>query len=362
MTQRMFQTLINQAKVVIDREFGVVDENGVIVASNNERHINTYLDEYDEILAARQEIYVLDSSTYINVGNRLKPDFIGYLRGTDESDTVALHMLLISAYEIKNFYDEKYDRKRFLKNVLLNNVLPADIILRSRELGVEVERPRLALLIRTEREKEVAVYDVLQHMFPDQEECCVIVIDEGNIALIRRLYPTDGEEQIEHMTQVIHDNICTETMVPAKIGVGSRAATIKELTRSFKQAQEAIVIGKIFEEEKDIYMYSKLGIGRLIYQLPITACELFINEVFKDDSLETLDEETMATILKFFENNLNVSEAARQLYIHRNTLVYRLEKIQRNTGLDLTNFDHSVVFYIAILLKKYLANKRDSKL
>ncbi|MBR2902563.1 MAG: helix-turn-helix domain-containing protein [Clostridia bacterium] len=362
MTQRMFQTLINQAKAVIDREFGIVNSNGVIVASNNERHINTYLDEYDEVLAARQETYVLDSSTYINIGNRVKPDFLGYVRGTGDNYAVALHMLLISAYEIKNFYDEKYDKNRFLKNVLLNNVLPADMILRSRELGVDVDQPRLALLIRTEREKEVAVYDVLQHMFPDPDECCVIVIDEGNIALIRKLSPTDGDEQIERMTQVIHDTLCTETMIPAKIGVGSKASSIKELTRSFKQAQEAIVIGKIFEEDKDIYMYSKLGIGRLVYQLPITACELFINEIFKDDSLETLDEETMTTILKFFENNLNVSEAARQLYIHRNTLVYRLEKIQRNTGLDLTNFDHSVVFYIAILLKKYLANKRDSKL
>ena len=362
MTQKMFQTLINQAKTVIDKEFGIVNSNGVIVASNNDRHVNTYLEEYDEVLAARQETYVLDSNTYINIGNRMRPDFLGYIKGTGDQYAVALHLLLISAYEIKNFYDEKFDKTRFLKNVLLNNVLPADMILRSRELGVDVEQPRVAMLIRTEREKEIPVYDVLQHMFPDSDSCAVIVIDEGNIALIQNLSPNETDDQIERMTKVIRDNLFTETMIPAKIGVGGRASSIKELTRSFKQAQEAIVIGEIFEEDKNIYMYSKLGIGRLVYQLPITACELFINEIFRDDSLENLDEETMTTILKFFENNLNVSEAARQLYIHRNTLVYRLEKIQRNTGLDLTNFDHSVVFYIAILLKKYLANKKDSKL
>ncbi len=362
MTQRMFQALVSQAKAVIDREFGIVDSNGVIIASSNERKVNTFLEEYDEALAARQEIYVLDSSTFINAGNKIKPDLLGYIRGTGEQYNMALYTLLVSAYELKNFYDEKFDKTRFLKNVLLNNVLPADMVLRARELGVEINMPRVAFLIRTEREKEISIYDVLTHMYPDSAACNVVVIDEGSIALVRNLAPGEDDESIEKMAQVIYDTICSETMVAPKIGVGNRASSIKELTRSFKQAQEAIVIGKIFEEEQDIYLYSNLGIGRLVYQLPITACELFINEIFRTESLDTLDEETMTTILKFFENNLNVSEAARQLYIHRNTLVYRLDKIRRNTGLDLTKFDNSVVFYISILLKKYLANKKDSKL
>ena len=362
MTQRMLQTLVSQTKAVIDREFGIVDSNGVIVASSNERKVNTFLDEYDEALAARQEVYVIDTSTYINVGARVKPDLLGYIRATGEQYSMAMFTLLASAYELKSFYDEKFDKNRFLKNVLLNNVLPADMVLRARELGVEINAPRVAILIRTDRDKEIPVYDVLTHMFPDTESCAIVVIDEGSIALVRSLTQDEDDDSIERMTRVIYDNLCAEAMISAKIGVGGRAASIKELTRSFKQAQEAIVIGKIFEEDQDIYMYSNLGIGRLVYQLPITACELFINEVFRNESLDTLDEETMTTILKFFENNLNVSEAARQLYIHRNTLVYRLDKIRRNTGLDLTKFDNSVVFYISILLKKYLANKKDSKL
>ena len=121
----------------------------------------------------------------------------------------------------------------------------------------------------------------------------------------------------------------------------------------------AIEVGKVFENDKMIVHYDNLGIGRLIYQLPTTLCEMYLNEVFKKNSIDSLDQETLYTINKFFENNLNVSETSRKLFVHRNTLVYRLEKIKKLTGLDLREFDHAIVFKVALMVKKYLSSRDD---
>jgi carbohydrate diacid regulator len=141
------------------------------------------------------------------------------------------------------------------------------------------------------------------------------------------------------------------------VGVGTPVNNIIGLSKSFKEAQIAIEVGKIFESERLIISYESLGIGRLIYQLPTTLCELFLSEVFKKESLNALDDETIATITKFFENNLNVSETSRKLYVHRNTLVYRLDKVEKLTGLDLRIFDHAIVFKVALMVKKYLESQ-----
>ena len=132
---------------------------------------------------------------------------------------------------------------------------------------------------------------------------------------------------------------------------------IKDLARAYKEAQVAIEVGKVFDTEKNIISYENLGIGRLIYQLPTTLCEMFLQEVFKKGSIESLDRETLMTVLCFFENNLNVSETSRKLFVHRNTLVYRLEKIRKITGLDLREFEHAITFKVALMVRKYLTSK-----
>ena len=116
----------------------------------------------------------------------------------------------------------------------------------------------------------------------------------------------------------------------------------------------ALEVGKIFYVDKNVIAYSNLGIGRLIYQLPLPLCKMFIKEIFMNTSPDEFDEETLTTINKCFENNLNVSETSRQLYIHRNTLVYRLDKLQRSTGLDLRVFDDAITFKIALMVVKYM--------
>ena len=151
----------------------------------------------------------------------------------------------------------------------------------------------------------------------------------------------------------------SELLSKTEIGIGTVAPTLKDLAVSYKEAQSAINIGKMFDVERDVMSYENLGIGRLIYQLPTTLCELFLGEVFRKGSIEELDQEILFTIQKFFENNLNVSETSRQLYVHRNTLVYRLDKIQKITGLDLRIFDQAIIFKVAMMVNKYLQSNTD---
>ncbi|MCL2588134.1 MAG: helix-turn-helix domain-containing protein, partial [Oscillospiraceae bacterium] len=152
----------------------------------------------------------------------------------------------------------------------------------------------------------------------------------------------------------VEEIISAELSIKAVIGVGTLARHLRELAERYKEAQVAIEVGKVFDTEKTIIHYEHLGIGRLIYQLPITLCEMFLSEIFKKNPIDSLDQETLYTINRFFENSLNVSETSRKLFVHRNTLVYRLEKIKKLTGLDLREFDHAIVFKVALMVKKYL--------
>ena len=143
-------------------------------------------------------------------------------------------------------------------------------------------------------------------------------------------------------------------MAKVNIAYGTIVNDIKEVSKSFKEAKLALDVGKIFYSDKKVIAYNRLGIGRLIYQLPMPLCKMFIKEIFDGKSPDEFDEETLSTINKFFENSLNVSETSRQLYIHRNTLVYRLDKLQKTTNLDLRVFDDAITFKIALMVVKYM--------
>ena len=213
---------------------------------------------------------------------------------------------------------------------------------------------RTVILIRTLDRNDVSVYDILQNLFPDKTKDFVINISETDIALVKETNVGIGSKDIENLASTIADTISGEFYVHAVIGIGTTVDNLKDLARSFKEAQTALEVGKVFDTEKTIISYDNLGIARLIYQLPTTLCDTFLKEVFKRGSIDSLDQETLFTIQRFFENNLNVSETSRKLFVHRNTLVYRLEKIKKITGLDLREFDHAIIFKIALMVNRYL--------
>ena len=195
---------------------------------------------------------------------------------------------------------------------------------------------------------------MLQNLFPDKNKDFIININETDIALVKEIKPSIDEKDIDKLASSIVDTLSSEFYTQCTVGIGTVVNNIKDLARSFKEAQVALEVGKVFDTEKAIVSYNDLGIARLIYQLPTTLCDMFLREVFKKGSIESLDQETLSTIQKFFENNLNVSETSRKLFVHRNTLVYRLEKIKKLTGLDLREFDHAIIFKVALMVKKYL--------
>lgn len=301
------------------------------------------------------DIFIRDGYTYKPFGSPNKPEYAVFVEGVDDAAAKYANILAIALFNVKQYYDEKYDRNNFIKNVVLDNVLPGDIVIKARELHFNAEVSRVVLLIRIVSTNDVSAYDVIQNLFPDKNKDFVFTISESDIVLVKEIKGAVDAKDLEKLARSIADTLSGEFYTRVNVGIGTIVDSIKELSRSFKEAQTALEVGKVFDTDKAIVSYDNLGIARLIYHLPTTLCETFLHEVFKRGSIESLDHETLFTIQKFFENNLNVSETSRKLFVHRNTLVYRLEKIKKLTGLDLREFDHAIIFKIALMVKRYLS-------
>jgi len=355
MSNRLFQGVVHQMRDTIGRVIGVIDENSTIVACSELSRIGTNSDFFTIELDDSHDVFIRDGYTYKPFGVHVKPDYAVFIEGTDDQAAKYASILAISLSSIKQYYDEKYDRNNFVKNIILDNVLPGDITLKARELHFNADISRVVFLISIVSANEVSAYDVIQNLFPDKNKDFVFNITETEIVLVKEIKAGIDNKDLEKLARSISDTLSGEFFTKVNVGIGTPVTGIKDLARSFKEAQIAIEVGKVFDTDKTIVSYDNLGIARLIYHLPTTLCETFLKEVFKKGSIESLDHETLFTIQRFFENNLNVSETSRKLFVHRNTLVYRLDKIKKLTGLDLREFDHAIIFKIALMVKKYLA-------
>ena len=240
---------------------------------------------------------------------------------------------------------------------LADNIMLGDIYMRAKELRVATDVSRGIFAVRALQKGESVPTETIQAMFPDRQNDFVLSVGEGDVVLIRQLPDGAGSKELNKTAAQIEEALRVNGESTVVVGMGTIAMHLRDLAKSYKEAQIAIEVGKVFDTEKYIINYENLGIGRLIYQLPTTLCEMFLQEVFKKNPIDALDKETLFTIHKFFENNLNVSETARKLFVHRNTLVYRLEKIKKLTGLDLREFDDAITFKVALMVKKYLTSR-----
>ena len=351
MSNRLFQGVIQQMKDTIDKTIGVIDESSTIIACSELGRIGETM---NVSLINNGEAFVSEGYTFKTLNLNQGPAYTVFVAGEDVMNAKYASVLAVAFSNIKYYYDEKYDRSNFIKNIILDNILPGDIYLKARELYFNSDVQRTVILVRALETHDVSVYDIIQNLFPDKSKDFVININETDIALVKETKSTIEPKHIEKLASTIADTISGEFYVHAVIGIGTTVDNLKDLARSFKEAQTALEVGKVFDTEKTIISYDSLGIARLIYQLPTTLCETFLKEVFKRGSIDSLDQETLFTIQRFFENNLNVSETSRKLFVHRNTLVYRLEKIKKITGLDLREFDHAIIFKIALMVNKYL--------
>ncbi len=357
MSNRLFQTIIHQMKDVFNRTIGVIDENGIIIASSDLSKIGEGRQRIREELSYVQEGVVFEGYTYRYITSGGKNDCIVFVEGDDATAAKASQILTISLGSIKNLYDEKYDKGSFVKNIILDNILPSDIYIKSNELHFSNDEPRAVIVIKFQGTTSTPPYEIVQEFVNDKNRDYVISISEQDIVIVKEVESDDDNEAIEKFAHNMLTTVSAEHSAKILIGISSIVTNLKDLARAYKEARISLEVGKVFDIEKPVMSYENLGIGRLIYQLPTTLCEIFLQEVFKKGSLESLDRETLMTVQSFFENNLNVSETSRKLFVHRNTLVYRLEKIRKLTGLDLREFDHAVTFKVALMVKKYLTSK-----
>ncbi len=359
MSGRIFQSVVLQLREGTDRAIGVIDGQGTVVACNELSDIGARWSDAAELIAASGTGIVACN------GRMFKPlsgwtshfDYAVFTQGTDSDARLICSMAAVALNGAKAQYESKYDKATFIKNIISDNILQSDIFGRAKELHFAIDQPRAALLVRLNDGDAGAAWETISTLLPDRQTDFVFPVDDADIAVIRQLQdPTDAKES-SLLAKQIEATLAADGETSCLIGIGTMARSLQELGRSYKEARIAIEVGRVFETEKTIIHYEHLGIGRLIYQLPTTLCGMFLQEVFKRNPIDALDSETLFTINKFFENNLNVSETARKLFVHRNTLVYRLEKIKKLTGLDLREFDDAITFKVALMVKKYLSSR-----
>ncbi|MBE6716857.1 MAG: PucR family transcriptional regulator [Ruminococcaceae bacterium] len=354
MSNRLFQSVIHQMKDAVGRVIGVIDESGTVVACTELTKIGDVVNiGIAEVFSSNTTVSI-SGNTYKAFGSPMQPEYTVFVEGNDALAEKYVSILAVSLSSIKQYYDEKYDRGNFIKNVMLDNILPGDIYLKARELHFNNDSVRVVFLVRFAEICESSMFDTIQSLFPDKNKDFVISVNETDVAIIKDIAAATDSKDLEKLARSVIDALGSDAASQAVVGIGTAVKSIKDLAKSFKEAQVALEVGKVFDTEKVIISCENLGIARLIYQLPTTLCDMFLKEVFKVGSIDNLDHETLFTIQKFFENNLNVSETSRKLFVHRNTLVYRLEKIRKLTGLDLREFDDAIVFKVALMVKKYL--------
>ena len=364
MANQIFEDVIRQFRETTGIRIGVIDAEGTVVSCTVQEDRGARYPELARAVCAEGEAPVcaegMTAKALYSFGNRF--DYAVFADGTDALARNTCLMACVSLNSAKVYYEEKHDKRNFIKNIITDNILPGDIYIRAKELHFLSDQPRAVFLLRQSGNSDGAAAELLQSLFPDRQQEFVISISETDIALVKLLSQDAEPEELYEIASRIEQAMKTELGLKVTIGIGTVSHHLRELADSYKEAQVAIEVGKVFETEKSVISYENLGIGRLIYQLPTTLCEIFLSEVFKKSSIDALDQETLFTINKFFENNLNVSETSRKLFVHRNTLVYRLEKIKKLTGLDLREFDHAIIFKVALMVRKYLSSRENRML
>lgn len=352
-SNQILQNTIDGLKAIARVELCVMDVDGKEVAStlaDMEKCAGAAV-EFAQSPADSQEI---QGYQYFKIFDEQQLEYILIAGGAGEDAYVLGKLVAFQIQSLLVAYKERFDKDNFIKNLLLDNLLLVDIYSRAKKLHIQTDAKRVTMIIETENSKDSNVLELMRTYFGNNSKDFITAVDENNVIVVKDLSEGDANKEIEKDAQSAEAFLIKEGMQNVRISYGTIVNEIKEVSRSYKEAKMALDVGKIFFGERDIIAYSELGIGRLIYQLPIPLCKMFIREIFGGKSPDDFDEETLTTINKFFENSLNVSETSRQLFIHRNTLVYRLDKLQKSTGLDLRVFEDAITFKIALMVVKYM--------
>mgnify|MGYP001060832120 CR=1 FL=1 len=352
-SNQILQNTIDGLKGITRIDLCIIDVEGKVLAATFPE-ADQYIEPAQAFVESPADSQVVNGYQFFKVFDEHQLEYI--LLASGDSDDVYM-VGKIASFQIQNLlvaYKERFDKDNFIKNLLLDNLLLVDIYNRAKKLHIEVEARRLVFILETNPDKNSGALESVKSLLGTKSGDFITAVDEKNIIIVKELAPGEDYAQMNKVAATILEAAGRDEEGKTHVAYGTIVKEIKEVSRSYKEARMAMDVGKIFSAENDIYAYSSLGIGRLIYQLPIPLCKMFIKEIFGNKSPDDFDEETLTTINKFFENSLNVSETSRQLYIHRNTLVYRLDKLQKSTGLDLRVFEDAITFKIALMVVQYM--------
>ena len=352
-TASVIQSSIDSLKTITKVDFCIYDTEGIVVAATftptdiSENYVSRFVESPadSQVINGYHLLKVYDDSELL---------YILVARGVSDDAYMVAKICVSQLQALMVAYKERFDRNNFFQNLILDNLLLVDIYNRAQKLHIDINIPRVIFLIESDIERDNSSMEILKGLFTQQYGDYLTAVDEKNIILIKKVDAKSTLEDFMEIAESIVDIMNTEAMVKVRVSFGTKVNELKDVSKSYKEAKLALEVGKIFYVEREIISYNKLGIGRLIYQLPDNPCRIFLEEIFKNVDGIDLDDDNLRIIDKFFENNLNVSQTAEQLYMHRNTIMYRLEKIEKATGLNLRSFDDALTFKIALMVSNYI--------
>lgn len=358
--QRTLQKCLDDWKEISRLDFCLLDLNGQPFCSTCSRQLPSAsrLEEFSESSAL---CMANTGSCLYKVHDREEFSYILIVWGSGDSVPTIGELAVYQIESLITAYAEKNDKNTFMQKLLLGNYTEVEAFNQAKKLRVSSTSSRAVFLVETRQEKDEHALATIKNIFSARTKDFITSIDDTGIIVVHELSSTETEEDLENIAFMLVDMLGTEAMTQAWVSYSNMAEDLKQLSNAYKEARTAMEIGKIFYSERNVFSYRRLGIGRLIYQLPVSICEMFIQEIFGEESLDSIDSETLAIIRTFFENNLNLSETSRQLYVHRNTLVYRFEKIQKKFGLDLRTFEDALTFKLAMLVTSYVTYTRNRR-
>lgn len=352
LSNHKLQVTLEEIKEISRIELALYSDKGKLLASTYEEESD--IEEAIRLFAdSMAESQMLSGCHFFKVLIENELEYILLAKATSEEAYMIGRLAVCQIRNMVSAYREQYDRNSFMQNVVLGNMLVVDMYNKAKKLHIETA-PRVVFIIEVSGKKDSIVMETVKNLFVSTTRDFVTEVDEKSVILVKDVRDIKEEEELLELAKMLVDNLHTEAMVKVRVGFGNRVDMLQDIARSYQEAKMALEVGRIFYAESDTVSYSKLGIGRLIYQLPLSLCEMFLKEVFGEKVPEGFDEETTVTIQKFFENNLNISETARQLYVHRNTLVYRLERIEKMLGLDIRTFEDAMLFKIALMVISHM--------
>ena len=353
LSNQILHKVVQDIKYITGMECAIWDMRGVCLVMTHEKMIGLEK-KVSDFCDEEKPSQIEDKIGLFQVCYEDEPTYILVLRGENEAIEMAGRLGVSQLSNLLFVHREKMDKNRFIQNLILDNMLLVDVYNQAKKMKIPVEQRRAVFLVEARNEGENLILDTLKGLYATGTKDFVTAVDEKHVIVVKALESTEGYLQLGHIARTIADTLNMEAMVSVRVSYGTIVDELKDVSKSYKEADMALEVGRVFYVEKSILAYNELGIGRLIHQLPESLCKMFLEEVFGGDAVGLFEDEELATVFTFFDNNLNISETARQLYIHRNTLVYRLEKIQKKTGLDVRVFEDALTFKIAMMVSDHM--------